>query len=123
MTGRLLYDPDCGFCTRCAAWLEGRGLHASVEPITPEMLQASGIDEERALREIPFVSDDGTVTHGAAAIGRALATGPQPLRTVGLLLCHAPVRWLANPVYRWVATHRHELPGGTAACRMPGPRP
>lgn len=121
MAGRLLYDPDCGFCTRCATWLDGRGLRASIEPMTPALLQELGIDAERAGREIPFVADDGSITHGAAAVGRALATGPQPLRTLGLLLSHAPARWLANPVYRWVAAHRHELPGGTAACRLDHP--
>ena len=30
-----------------------------------------------------------------------------------------PVRLAAWPVYRWIADHRHLLPGGTAACSLP----
>ena len=30
-----------------------------------------------------------------------------------------PLGLLAWPVYRWIAGHRHLLPGGTAACSLP----
>ena len=29
------------------------------------------------------------------------------------------VRLMAWPAYRWIADHRHLLPGGTAACSLP----
>lgn len=118
MTGRLLYDPDCGFCTASAHWLQGLGLDATVEPMTPALLSELGVDAERAAREIPFVADNGTVSHGARAIGLALTSGPAWCRPVGWLLVHPPVRWLADPAYRLVARYRHRLPGGTGACRL-----
>lgn len=113
----LLYDADCGFCTRSAGWLRGLGLAASIEPLQRADLPARGVDAARAQREIPFV-DDSSVSYGAEAIGRALATGRGAWRLIGLLLSRPPVLWLARPVYAAVAANRHRLPGGTDTCRL-----
>jgi predicted DCC family thiol-disulfide oxidoreductase YuxK len=113
----LLYDADCGFCTRSAGWLRGLGLAASIEPLQRADLPARGVDAARAQREIPFV-DDSSVSYGAEAIGRALATGRGAWRLIGLLLSRPPVLWLASPVYAAVAANRHRLPGGTDTCRL-----
>lgn len=115
----LLYDADCGFCTRSAGWLRRLGLRADVQPLQHADLQALGVDPVRAQRELPFVSPWGEVSYGAEAIGRALQTGPGPWRAVGWLVAHPPVLWLARPVYAVVAAHRHKLPGGTDTCRLP----
>ena len=40
----------------------------------------------------------------------------QPL---GHLLEAPGISWLAGRAYRWIAAHRHQLPGGTAACARP----
>ena len=40
-------------------------------------------------------------------------------RAAGAVLGAPPLAWVAPPVYRLVAEHRHELPGGTAACALP----
>ena len=116
----LLYDADCGFCTRSAAWLKGRLPHLRIEPLQRADLDALGVDEVRAAREIPFVAGS-SVSYGAEAIGRALATGGGLWRLVGLVLSRPPVLWLARPVYALVAANRHRLPGGTANCRLDGP--
>jgi predicted DCC family thiol-disulfide oxidoreductase YuxK len=113
----LLFDADCGFCTRSAAWLGRIGLAARIEPLQGADLPALGVDATRAAREIPFVSADG-VSYGAEAIGRALATGSAPWQVLGALLAHPPLLWPARWVYRLVAAHRHRLPGGRAACRL-----
>ena len=41
----LLYDADCGFCTRSAAWLKGRLPHLRIEPLQRADLDALGVDE------------------------------------------------------------------------------
>lgn len=114
---RLLYDADCGFCTRSAAWLRRRGLRARIEPLQQADLPALGVDAVRAKREIPHVDDSGQVSYGAEAIGRALQTGGLAWRGAGWLLAHPPVLWLARPVYALVAANRHRLPGSTDVCR------
>ncbi|WP_462418285.1 thiol-disulfide oxidoreductase DCC family protein [Kytococcus sp. Marseille-QA3725] len=121
----LLYDPDCGFCTRAAELLAHWPVTCEVAPMSPARLAAHGIDPDRAQRGIPFVADDGTLRFGAAAIAAALRTastssvGGRVLVAAGALLGSAPVLPVARRVYAWVADHRHQLPGGTAACALP----
>ncbi|OLT38861.1 hypothetical protein BJF82_08345 [Kytococcus sp. CUA-901] len=121
----LLYDPDCGFCTRAAQVLARWPVTCEVAPMTPDRLAAAGVDAQRADREIPFVDDAGQVSYGAAAIAAALRTADRsaPLGRLvwaaGAALGAPPLAWVAPPVYRLVAEHRHELPGGTAACALP----
>ena len=116
MTGTLHFDPDCGFCTRAAGLLVRLGVRCRVVPWTGT---EPHLDHRRAAHEIPFTRPDGTVTHGAAAIADALRTAPPPLRWAGAALGTRGARLLADPVYRWVARHRHRLPGGTSSCRLP----
>ncbi|GAA1392540.1 thiol-disulfide oxidoreductase DCC family protein [Luteococcus peritonei] len=118
MTSYLLYDPDCGFCTSTAQAMQGWGLGCRIEPMSPRRLAELGVDERRAARELPFVDEQGRTSHGAEAFGRALATGRGPVRLAGRLLASPALLWLAQPIYRQVAAHRHQLPGGTGACQM-----
>lgn len=114
----LLYDAECGFCSRAAAWLVRRGVR-EVRPLQLVDLAALGVDAERATREIPAVLDDGRVAYGARAIGFALATGPAWLRAAGWLV-RRPLARPAASVYALVARNRYRLPGGCVACRRGG---
>lgn len=111
----LLYDADCGFCTRTATWL-GRWLR--VAPLQASDLDALGVDVARAERELPAVLPSGEVRYGAAAFAAALLSGPWFLRPFGRLLDAPGVRGVAGRVYRRVAANRHRLPGGTGACQL-----
>lgn len=110
--GALLYDPDCGFCTRAAGWLGRFGVTCEIAAGYPATLAALSVDPARAGREIPFVHDDGTVTWGAAAIADALATGRPAARLASFALGAPGLRRLARAAYRLVANNRHRLPGG-----------
>lgn len=144
----LLYDADCGFCTRSANWLRRRHLGVSIEPLQRAGLRALGVDPERAQREIPFVVGDAaaiaghlktaasgagaatsepaltrtaarpSVSYGARAIARALLTGGPGWRVVGWVLLHPPVVWLAGPAYVLIARNRHRMPGASDSCRI-----
>ncbi len=54
--GLLLYDAECGFCTRAAHWVR-RQLPVDVDVLALQSvdLAALGVDPGRAEREIPFV--------------------------------------------------------------------
>ena len=67
----LLYDADCGFCSRSASWLVAWGV-PGVRSMQSVDLPALGVDAARAGREIPAVLPDGRVVYGARAIGEAL---------------------------------------------------
>lgn len=113
---QLLYDADCGFCTRSASWLMAWGV-PGVRSLQSVDLTSLGVDAARAAREIPAVLGDGRVVYGASAIAHALGTGPWWCRVLGWLL-RWPLAWPAALVYRLVARYRYQLPGGTAACRL-----
>ncbi len=115
----MLYDADCGFCTRTARWV-GRHLAVDVEirPMQSLDLGAWGVDPERAAREMPFVDTSGRVSYGHRAWAGILRTGGPLLRPGGALLGSRALAPLAGAVYEWVATHRHRMPGGTPTCAL-----
>ena len=78
-------------------------------------LDALGVDQDRAVVEMPYVHPDGHVDYGHRAFAAILGTGPLPWRVVGRLMTTRPVDPVARRVYHWVAANRSRLPGGTAA--------
>ena len=119
----LVYDGDCGFCTRSAA-LARRVLPAdcAVVPWQGADLAAVGTTAERARREALWVPRTGEVVGGARAVAAALREAGSGWALLGRLLQLPPIGPLADAVYRVVAANRMRLPGGTAACALP-PRP
>lgn len=118
MRALLLYDADCGFCTKTVAQLPRLRLDLDVASIQETDLGALGVDEERAHRQMPVVDPRGDVTYGHEAWATALGTGSLPLRLVGRVLGSKPMRRPAAATYDWVAANRDRLPGGTAACTL-----
>jgi predicted DCC family thiol-disulfide oxidoreductase YuxK len=118
----LVYDGDCGFCTRSAE-LARRILPAGSAVIAWQHadLPTLGVPAERARREVVWVSRTGRVAGGAAAVGRALIAAGFPWLLLGTLLVVPPFRWAAQVGYRVVAANRYRLPGGTPACAVPPP--
>lgn len=115
----MLYDADCGFCTRTAARVHWLGVKVDRASIQGSDLAALGVDADRAVREMPFVDDHGQVSYGHLAWAGILRTGPSPVRLLGLLLASRPLAPVAARVYRWVSEHRSRLPGGTPRCALP----
>lgn len=115
----LLYDSDCGFCTRSAKWVERHSSGLTVKALYEADLASLGVDEMRSLTEVPFVHDDGRVTWGSDAMGDALRYSGMPWSIAGAVITAWPVRLVARRVYPLVARNRHRLPGGTAACELP----
>lgn len=117
----MLNDGDCGFCMRTAALVPRLGVDIDSATLQSVDLAALGVDEERALVEMPYVHPDGRVDYGHRAFAAILATGPAPWRLVGRLMTTRPVDPVAGRVYHWVAANRSRLPGGTPACSIDGP--
>ncbi|MBN9609079.1 MAG: hypothetical protein BGO26_14245 [Actinobacteria bacterium 69-20] len=114
----LLFDADCGFCTRAAAIAPRLRLDVDVRPLQGADLPSLGVSADRAWREIPLVAPDGRVRYGHEAIAGALATGGSAARLAARIMLSWPIDGLAAAVYRLVARNRHRLPGGTATCRI-----
>lgn len=115
----MLHDADCGFCSRCARLVPRLGCRIEVGSVQLSDPASLGVDAEQALREMAVVMPDGRIAWGHHAWAEILRTGPWPLRQLGRALDARLVERPAAAVYRWVANHRHQMPGGTAACAMP----
>ncbi|MEX1208022.1 MAG: DCC1-like thiol-disulfide oxidoreductase family protein [Acidimicrobiia bacterium] len=115
----FLYDGDCAFCTSCARFIE-RHVRTEAE-ITPWQwadLSALGV-EQREVEEVVLWVEPGLVVAGPDAIAVLLRRAQWYWRPLGWLGSLTPVSWLAWPVYRLIARHRHRFPGGTPACSLP----
>lgn len=112
----MLYDADCGFCTRSSAKVHLLGVDVTRASIQETDLAPLGIAESRALMEMPYVHRDGRVEYGHRAWSAILKTGPLPVRGLGRLMRTRAVDPVAARVYRWVSAHRDRLPGGTSQC-------
>ena len=82
----LIYDMDCGFCTRSARWIEGhwsgdgRPQLVGGQMLDDATSSAHGITRERLALEV-VRADRGTVLGGADAIAASGATAVQPSNT------------------------------------------
>ncbi|WP_405664253.1 DUF393 domain-containing protein [Streptomyces sp. NBC_01166] len=119
----LVYDGDCAFCTTSVTFLIRRlRPTCAVTPWQFADLAALGVTQQRAERELLWVSQVGTVSGGAQAIAKLFLNAGGLWAWLGGLLALPPVRWIAHGVYRLVATNRDRLPGGSPACALPADR-
>jgi predicted DCC family thiol-disulfide oxidoreductase YuxK len=111
--GQIVYDADCGFCTRSARWVDD-------DPVAWQSLDlaAVGATREQADNFAGWLVDGRIQALGAPAIAAVLRARGGWTRPIGCMMTLPGVRRLAAVVYRIVAANRHRLPGGSAACRM-----
>jgi predicted DCC family thiol-disulfide oxidoreductase YuxK len=115
----LVFDGDCGFCTRSARWIEVR-LPDDVDVVpwqSIDDLGSLGLTARGVTEEAWWVDRRGAAG-GHRAVGRALQAAGRWWRPLGWVVRNPPGSWLAGPAYRLLATNRHRLPGSTEACRI-----
>ena len=119
----LVFDGDCGFCTRSVDLMPKSIARTTVVvPYQRADLASLGLTAEQCAEAVQWVGDDGSIASGSTACGRALQQGSLPWRILGTLLLTPPLSWLSAGLYRLVAQNRMRLPGGTPACALPPPR-
>lgn len=116
----LVFEGDCGFCTTSARfgqrWL---GLD-HVEPWQFLDLESLGLTAEQCTTAVQWVAEDGEVVAAEFAVIASLRHAGGVWKVLGGLVNLPGIRQLAGVVYRLVAKYRHQLPGGTPACKLPG---
>lgn len=117
----LIFDGDCGFCTTSVGVVQ-RLLRPRCEVVAWQQadLDLLGVTAEQARYEALWVTPTGWVYGGAQAVAKLLLSAGGVWSVAGAVLTLPPVRWAAHGVYRLVAGNRMRLPGGTAACAVPG---
>jgi predicted DCC family thiol-disulfide oxidoreductase YuxK len=118
MSGTLIFDGECGFCTRTRDLLVrlDRRHRVSTVPFQGQgVAEQSGIPARDLAESVYWLDDDGAKYSGAQAANAALSAAlgnDLPLR-----IYRVPgMRRLQEAVYRWVADNRHRLPGTTPWC-------
>lgn len=120
----LIFDGDCGFCTRSVEWLEERRREPLaiapwqfIERRGPG-LATLGLAAEDFERYAWWIGDGGRKERGHRAIGRSLLGCRGVWPAVGRLLLTPPFSWLAALGYQVVSRNRNLMPGGTPACKI-----
>lgn len=114
----LVFDGDCGFCTRSARWLvDHTRPHAAVVPWQAIPLERWGLSESRCRAAVQFVTETGRVVEGAPAIAGLLSTSRAPWPVAAKIMMAPGVAAIAARVYTQIAVHRDRLPGATDQCR------
>src|SRR5258708_22097268 len=91
----LIFDGDCGFCTRSVNVLKRLPIDAEVTAYQFADLELYGTTEERANHEVLWVDPSGRIHGGAQAIARLLLTAGGIYAAAGWALRTPPIRWIA----------------------------
>jgi predicted DCC family thiol-disulfide oxidoreductase YuxK len=120
-TRLLVFDGDCGFCTRSAkAAQKGLPADVRVEPWQALDLDELGLTTHDVTTAAWWFDDAGAKHRGSHAAAEVLvASRARWRRLAGHLLRLPPFSWLGVVVYALVARYRYKLPGATDACRVP----
>ena len=118
--GLLIYDGECGFCSRTAAWLRRRMPEGfEIQPSQRiEHLDELGLDRVEVHEAAYWIDPDGRKHRGHLAIIRALEASGGVLGFVSRTGKVWPVEPLASWLYDVVARNRHRLPGASDHCHL-----
>jgi predicted DCC family thiol-disulfide oxidoreductase YuxK len=118
MGGTLIFDGNCGFCTRSRNVLVrlDRRHRVSTVPLQGRgVAETSGVSRDELADSVHWLDDDGSLCSGAEAANAALSAALGS--TVPLRVYRVPgVRQAQDALYRWVANNRHRFPGTTPWC-------
>lgn len=121
----LLFDGHCGLCDAAVQWLlnrdvQGRFRMAPLQGETAAGILARHPELPEALDSLILVEQvDGTevLSWESRSLTRAARYLPFPW---SILRWTAVVpRWLADPMYRWMARNRATFMGRKESCRLP----
>ncbi|MFE3455917.1 thiol-disulfide oxidoreductase DCC family protein [Nocardiopsis aegyptia] len=117
--GLFLYDRDCGFCQRAVAFAQGRlRTRTAFAAWQRTDLSRFGLTPAHADDRAWVVLAGASLLSGGDAVAHVLLCSPRG-RPIGRALRLPLLRAANRAAYRWVAAHRHRLPGGTASCALP----
>jgi predicted DCC family thiol-disulfide oxidoreductase YuxK len=114
MQSVLVFDGDCGFCQRCARlarrWVRPR---ARIEAWQSLDLADLGLTADECAAALQWVGAERR--SGGRAVAAVLRAGVFPWPILGAFVDSPVVRPATDAVYRWVARHRHQLPGAVCS--------
>ena len=117
ITVDLIFDGQCGFCTRSVNWIQRLDRHSRVRLHPSQRLAVRdrfGLTEDDIQSAAwAFVAGQRTAGEGAINLALDAALGTR----VFTVLHRLPgVRWAQERAYRWVSDHRYLLRGVVPWC-------
>jgi len=123
VSGLLVYDGDCEFCTAAALRLAGEWTTPadvlSWQQLGTAGLAARGLTPNDARSAPWWIDGDGRRHRGPTAIAHALIAGGGWHGAIGRVFATAPASWLGVPLYWAVSRRRHRLPTRMDTFRHP----
>lgn len=106
----LVYDGDCAFCRRCAAWIAARLPEgATVVASQQADLAALGLTPQEAADAAWWIDTNGGAHRGHRAIAAALGACAGLWSRLGRMLSRPGISLLAAGTYELIAHNRHRL--------------
>ena len=107
----FVFDGDCGFCRKWAAWVERRsGGGATFVPYQSIEVGPLGLRAEQVQTASYWVDERGRTFRGNRSFAQALKRGRGAWRWFAIAIDLPGVRLGAGALYRWVVRNRHRLP-------------
>jgi predicted DCC family thiol-disulfide oxidoreductase YuxK len=107
----VIYDGRCRFCVRQAAKLAGSGIVLRSFHDEGVLDDYAGLTPQSCETEIKLIVGE-RMYGGADALVRAFAIRHPTLARLLPVYDMPVIRHVARALYRWIASHRHRLPGG-----------
>jgi len=118
--GLLIYDGDCGFCSRTAAWIRQRlprGYEVQASQRIGD-LDSFKLSRRHVHEAAYWIDPDGRQHRAHLAIVRALESSGGLLGLVAKLGRIWPFEPVAERLYLLIARNRHRFPGASDHCRI-----
>ena len=118
--GLLIYDGDCGFCSRTAAWIRRRlprGYQVQASQRI-ENLDSFKLNRRQVHEAAYWIDPDGRHHRAHLAIVRALESSGGLMGSVARLGRVWPFEPLVAWLYDVIARNRHRFPGAADHCRI-----
>ena len=110
----LIWDGDCGFCSRCVKFIEHRiESRAIIISYQKASLDEFGLTDEQCSKALQWVDVDGRVCSGSRAVAALLRSGSGAWHLLGVFIDLPIIRLIAAGGYQLIARNRKHLPGGT----------
>lgn len=114
----LIFDGQCGFCTRCVSWVERLDQRGHVKAIAfqcPGVPERYGLTSADCSEAVWAIDADGGTHRGGEAVNVVLAAALRSSLPVRLYRLPG-IQALQDRVYLWVSHNRGRLWGVTPWC-------
>jgi predicted DCC family thiol-disulfide oxidoreductase YuxK len=110
---KVIYDGECPVCLALKDFAETKNTAEALEfvPYQSDQLGqiAPGLSPQQASQALVTVDEKGGITHGAGAVFEIMKSIPGFWRVAGKIGSYPPLTWIAEPLYRLFARHRHKI--------------